>query len=86
MATALSAAAMAIPKIERTNLVCSVEEQSVEDGKVEIGGIEHEFDAQQHGQSALAGEESVNSGKEHHGRDHKYIFDMYHVKSLKRWE
>jgi len=51
--------------------VRAVEEQTVEHGKVQVGAVEHEFNAQQHGQRTFAREESVDSGKEHHGRNHE---------------
>lgn len=48
--------------------VSTWEKEAIEDGEVEVGRIEHKFDAQQNGQRALAREEAIDASKQHNRR------------------
>lgn len=63
---------------EEVPLVSVLPQHSVEHCEVEVGSIEHEFDAEEYCQGAPTCEEAENAGEHHHCGEDKNIVQLYH--------
>ena len=74
MATAVSAAAMAMPnRLKKWPSSCPGKKITVEYREIDVGCIKHQFYRNQQSQQVFAGKESVDAAKQHDGTDDEVV-------------